>query len=869
MVNSGGRAPGLRRARWGALVSACVLVCAFAAPAQAAPVLQPGFELETLASGLGSPAGVAWSPDGGRMFIVEKRGALHVVQNGVRTEILDMTARVNDYGDRGLLGVAVDKNFSAAAGGYVYLLYVVENNPLLPDQDQRTYSRLARIRVNANNTVVNSGPGQDPLTPLVGTYNPPADAPYCPQPHRNDVDCIPADYHWHLIGTVRVDPADGTLWFGSGDGKGQLAADGVVPPDAFRTYDEQTYAGKILHVDANGRGLAGHPYCPAETDTTKVCTKVYASGFRNPFRFVLRGGGKRPVVGDVGLNSREEIDLAAPGRNYGWPCYEASEHTAFYRDNATCTALYGQEGAPGGVALPALDYGHTVDGGAVGAGPVYTGTAYPAAYRNRLYYMDYVQGWIRSAPIDANDNIGASTDFMTGGGTPVDLQVGPDGRLVYVDIWNGTVVKVVHTTGNRAPIAGGGATPTNGSAPLTVAFSSSGSSDPDGDPLSYDWDFGDGSAHSTQPNPSHDYATVGSFTATLTVTDGDRSATKSFAITTANSAPQATISGPSTYRDGSPLTATASATDAQDATLPDSAFKWDVILIHNTHQHFLATASGRSVTFTPLVDHDVDAHYEARLTVTDSGGLTDQEVKRVDPESVQLSLGSTPAGAPYDYSDRATSTMPQTLTTAIGHDANLSAAAAFVKDGYTYTWKSWSNGKARAHAMTVPATNLSLTATYNGQPKASPTAAATGKPYEAAFTASATDPEGGALTYAWSFGDGLTGTGAAPKHTYAGAGTYTATLTVSDGDVGGSKDYTLAPVTVAQNGPAVTMTKPVAGARYRAGAALALEGSATDPQDGVLSGGSLTWSVTRKTATTSTVVATPTGGVAAFTPPTN
>jgi hypothetical protein len=72
-----------------------------------------------------------------------------------------------------------------------------------------------------------------------------------------------------------------------------------------------------------------------------------------------------------------------------------------------------------------------------------------------------------------------------------------------------------------------------------------------------------------------------------------------------------------------------------------------------------------------------------------------------------------------------------------------------------------------------------------------------GAPLAVSFTGAATDPEGGALTYTWTFGDGTTGTGATATHTYA-AGTYTATLTVSDG----SLSATSAPLTITATAPA-------------------------------------------------------------------
>lgn len=69
-----------------------------------------------------------------------------------------------------------------------------------------------------------------------------------------------------------------------------------------------------------------------------------------------------------------------------------------------------------------------------------------------------------------------------------------------------------------APVAVASAAPAAGAAPLNVSFNGSGSYDPDGGPIGYDWDFGDGSAHSSAANPSHSYA-AGNYTAILTVTD--------------------------------------------------------------------------------------------------------------------------------------------------------------------------------------------------------------------------------------------------------------------------------------------------------------------------------------------------------------
>jgi PKD repeat protein len=71
----------------------------------------------------------------------------------------------------------------------------------------------------------------------------------------------------------------------------------------------------------------------------------------------------------------------------------------------------------------------------------------------------------------------------------------------------------------QPPLAAASATPSSGTVPLTVAFSSSGSSDPDGTIVAYEWDFGDGSAKATTASASHVYAAAGPYSATFKVTD--------------------------------------------------------------------------------------------------------------------------------------------------------------------------------------------------------------------------------------------------------------------------------------------------------------------------------------------------------------
>ena len=110
----------------------------------------------------------------------------------------------------------------------------------------------------------------------------------------------------------------------------------------------------------------------------------------------------------------------------------------------------------------------------------------------------------------------------------MDLQFGSDGAFYLLTYGNGFNVispdagmyKWEYVKGKRAPKAVLTTDKTDGASPLTVNFSSAGSLDEDpGDSIRYEWDFGDGSPISTEPNPTHVYTQRGRFTAVLTVID--------------------------------------------------------------------------------------------------------------------------------------------------------------------------------------------------------------------------------------------------------------------------------------------------------------------------------------------------------------
>ena len=120
----------------------------------------------------------------------------------------------------------------------------------------------------------------------------------------------------------------------------------------------------------------------------------------------------------------------------------------------------------------------------------YTGGPFPDAYDGALFFADYSRDciWVMFPGGDGLPNPNNRATFRPAAANPVDLQVGPDGALYYADFDGGTIRRIAFA-GNQPPIAFATATPTNGPAPLTVNFDGSGSSDPEGGPLSYAWDL--------------------------------------------------------------------------------------------------------------------------------------------------------------------------------------------------------------------------------------------------------------------------------------------------------------------------------------------------------------------------------------------
>lgn len=463
------------------------LACILAAPPAFAMTIPSGFQVNTVVSGLTLPTTFAFAPDG-RIFIAEKSGTVVEVKNGVLqpTPVVTLTD-VNDYGDRGLEGLALDPNF--AQNGYMYLAYTYENTPGANFSGPKT-GRIVRLTVSGDTASLSS------KVVLVGTVGGNAAQPSC-MDFATTSDCIGSDSNTHSMGALRFGP-DGKLYASLGDGAGYLTAD----PEALGAQDVHWLAGKILRINTDGTGPSDNPFYDGNPNDNQ--SKVWALGDRNMYRFSFRPSDNKLFIGQVGWATWEAIDIGAKGANYGWPCTEGFATTTY---NCTPSSA---------VSYPIYVFDHHTSTASVigGAFP----TAYPAAYAGNYFFGDYSNDLIKRMVLNPDDSVSAVTDFITGAGGPVDIQVGPDGNLWYAAINVGELRKLAYSTGNQPPSATLSAAPTVGAAPLSVSFSATQSADPDGDTLAYAWDFGDGS-QGTGATISHTYANTGSYTATVRVTD--------------------------------------------------------------------------------------------------------------------------------------------------------------------------------------------------------------------------------------------------------------------------------------------------------------------------------------------------------------
>ena len=327
------------------------------------------------------------------------------------------------------------------------------------------------------------------------------------------------------------------------------AEGGALRSQDLRTTSDPTgLDGSILRLDpATGAAAPGNPLAASPDPNAR---RIIATGFRNPFRMTIRPGSDELWVGDVGWGTWEEIDRVSPSgasvANYGWPCYEGVGRQSGFDalDLSICENLYAAGATAVVTPYYAYNHGSTVVSGescATGSSAIaglafYQGGGYPAQYAGALFFADNSRDciWVMFAGANGLPDPGQRATLVAGAANPVDLEIGPGGDLYYVDFDGGTIRRISSSSGpsNQPPSAAISATPTSGSAPLSVNFSAAGSSDPDADPLSYAWDLdADGQFDdATGLTTSFTYTSAGNRNVGVLVSDGKGGTDSAFTL---------------------------------------------------------------------------------------------------------------------------------------------------------------------------------------------------------------------------------------------------------------------------------------------------------------------------------------------------
>ncbi|WP_160164147.1 malectin domain-containing carbohydrate-binding protein, partial [Nafulsella turpanensis] len=486
------------------------------------------FQKVELLTGLKNSINFEFAPDG-RIFILDRYGQVLIYKPNTQTTVPAGTLSVFHDMEDGLLAIAFDPDF--AANNYVYIHY----SPL-----SISVNRVSRFKMEGDLLSLSS-------EKVVLEW----------KTDRNG--------YFHAAGDMDFDSM-GNLYIATGDNTNHSSyatLDETDPDKSSERTSSNTndLRGKILRIKPEADGTYSIPDGNLFPDGQGGLPEIYVMGARNPFKiFVDKTNTDWLFWGEVGPDANsssslgpygmDEINLTKQAGNYGWP-YFAGKNEPYLNDYASPNFYYDpakpvniSKWNTGITDLPPaqsswLEFFHQC----YLAGPRYyfdpgndNPKKLPSDFHKAFFYYDFNSSKVWVVKMDDDGTI-LSTEQLAGdvvkGAGFIDLKIGPDGQLYILEYGagccpdntgTGKLVRLdfIGTHGNSSPAVSISADVTSGSLPLTVNFSSEGTSDPEGDALTYAWDFdADGVVDSNEPNPSFIYTTAGVYNAQLRVDDSN------------------------------------------------------------------------------------------------------------------------------------------------------------------------------------------------------------------------------------------------------------------------------------------------------------------------------------------------------------
>ncbi len=386
------------------------------------------FTAQRIASGLSQPVFVTSAPgDATHIHIVQQTGqilSLDLRTNAIST-FFTVQGLTSTSGEQGLLGLAFDPNYNS--NGKFYLDFVVPGG---------TYgngiTHVSQFQVSPPKKKKKHKKRNDSTERILLTYD---------HPQSN-----------HNGGWIGFSPRAGdgnNLYIATGDGgSSNDQGNGHLEPGG-NAQSNTRLLGKMLRIHVNPDTAAvtipsNNPFFSSGI----FRPEIWAYGLRNPFRDSFDRGTGRMFMGDVGQNTREEVDAQEAtnpggGENFGWRLREGTIATP--SGNPVAGGVQ-----PAGNAEPILNYDRSVGGTVIG-GYVYRGSQIPSL-QGKYIFGDYLAGKIFALDYDgttaSNFQDITAMLFPTRAGSfnlqsPSSFGEDANGELYIIDIGNGSIYKIV------------------------------------------------------------------------------------------------------------------------------------------------------------------------------------------------------------------------------------------------------------------------------------------------------------------------------------------------------------------------------------------------------------------------------------------